>query len=122
MPPPLLDALVPNLILQPLAENAVEHGVSRLEHGTGQIEIAARREGTALVVTLRDNGPGLSDEHEGERGGGVGLRNVRARLDALYGDAARLDLAPADGGGSVATVTLPYHTAADLRTSARADG
>ncbi|MEP0548605.1 MAG: sensor histidine kinase [Rhodothermales bacterium] len=123
VPPPLLDALVPNLILQPLAENAVEHGVSRLEHGTGQVEIAARRDGAMLVVTIRDNGPGLGDDHDGERSerGGVGLRNVRARLGALYGDAAHLTLTTADGGGSVATVTLPYHTASDLRTSARPD-
>ena len=121
VPPALLDALVPNLILQPLAENAVEHGVSRLEDGAGRIEITARREADALVLTIRDNGPGLSDEPEGERDGGVGLRNVRARLDALFGDAAHLALTPADGNGLIAMITLPYHTASDLRTSARTD-
>jgi hypothetical protein len=126
VPPEALDALVPHLILQPLAENAVEHGVSRLETERGRIDIAARREAGRLVVAIRDNGPGL--DAGAERDGGpdrsgqaVGLKNVRARLDALYGDAARLDLAPAEGRGTEATVTLPYHTAADLRTTARSD-
>lgn len=120
VPPETLDALVPNLLLQPLAENAVEHGVSRLEAEPGRIEVVARREAGRLVVTIRDNGPGL--DPGAEREGGVGLKNVRARLDALYGDAARLDLNPADGRGLAASVTLPYHTAADLRTVARSNG
>ena len=120
VPPETLDALVPNLLLQPLAENAVEHGVSRLESEQGRIEVTAQRDAGRLIVTIRDNGPGL--DPGAEREGGVGLKNVRARLDALYGDAARLDLNPADGHGLAASVTLPYHTAADLRTVARSNG
>jgi sensor histidine kinase YesM len=108
-----LDALVPNLLLQPLVENAVEHGVSRLENETGHIEIAARREQDALLLTVRDNGPGFAAP--AERDGGVGLKNVRARLDGLYGEAGHLAVAPAADGGAKAVVTLPYHTAADLR-------
>ncbi len=119
VPPEALDALVPNLILQPLAENAVEHGVSRLETDAGRITVSARREAGRLLISIRDNGLGLDPGDE--RDGGVGLKNVRARLDALYGDAARLDLAPTDGRGTEARVTLPYHTAADLRTVARTD-
>ena len=118
MPLDTLDALVPNLILQPLVENAVEHGASKVETGA-LIEISARREDALLVLTVRDNGPGL--DGAAEREGGVGLRNTHARLDALYGDAARLDLV-SDMGFTEATVTLPYHTAADLRTTARTDG
>ena len=102
----LLGALVPPLVLQPLAENAVEHGVSRLAGETGRITVAARRDAGRLVLSVADNGPG----RRGPDGRGVGLANTRARLAALYGDAARLDLADAPGGGTVATVTIPYQT------------
>ena len=120
VPPELLDALVPNLLLQPLVENAIEHGVGRLE-GTGCIELEAWCEPIGgppqrLVLAVRDNGPGLAT-HDG-RGGGVGLANTRARLDALYGTAADLTLRPAPGGGVVAEVEFPYHTADDLRAAA----
>ena len=111
-----LEALVPNLILQPLVENAVEHGVSRVEAGAGRLVIRAAREAGRLVLTVADNGPGLSGA--ADRAGGVGLRNTRARLDALYGDAQTLTLEPAAGRGTVATITLPFHTAADLRAAA----
>ncbi len=115
----VLDALVPNLVLQPLAENAVQHGISRLEEVGGHIAITARREGETLVLIVRDNGPGLSPEaaapaRDGARDGGLGLANTRQRLAALYGDAAGLTLAPASGGGTEARVHLPYHTADDL--------
>jgi LytS/YehU family sensor histidine kinase len=110
-----LDALVPTLILQPLVENAVEHGASRIEEGMGRIEIGAHREGDDLVLIVRDNGPGL--EANGDRSiGGVGLRNTRARLDGLYGAAGTLRLEGAVEGGLRAVVTLPYHTSADLHT------
>ncbi|MDP9195071.1 MAG: sensor histidine kinase [Acidobacteriota bacterium] len=97
------DALVPNLILQPIVENALEHGVNR-SAGEGQIEIAARRDGERLVLTVRDNGPGL----EAQNASGVGLANTRARLEQLYGDRASLELRDAEGGGVLAQITLPY--------------
>lgn len=109
------DALVPNLILQPLVENAIRHGVEKLT-GEGRIEIAATREGDAVVLTVRDNGPGLVPG-DGGAGGGVGLRNTRARLEQLYGAAQRFTLEPAPGGGVLAEVRLPYHTRAELRTA-----
>jgi len=110
----LLDALVPNLILQPLVENAIEHGVSEMEEG-GHIEIAARREGDDLVLSVRDNGPGM-DQEIPLRENGVGLRNTRERLEGMYGDAGSLLLEAAEAGGLQAVVTLPYHTGGDLRT------
>lgn len=113
--PDLLDALVPNLILQPLVENAVEHGVSGLEDG-GRIDIVARREGNDLILSVHDNGPGIGPEVP-LRENGVGVRNTRERLEGMYGDAGRLVLEPAEGGGLRAVVTLPYHTAGDLRTT-----
>ena len=108
--PGALDALVPNLILQPLVENALEHGVNRVSED-GRIAIAAHRDGEQLVLSVQDNGPGLDAENES----GVGLANTRARLAQLYGDQARLLLTSGDEGGVIAAITLPYHTAADLR-------
>jgi two-component system LytT family sensor kinase len=98
------EALVPNLILQPIVENALEHGVNRAS-GDGRISITVRREGDRLVLTVRDNGPGLDAPNES----GVGLANTRARLEQLYGDRASLKLASAEGGGVVAEILLPYH-------------
>jgi two-component system LytT family sensor kinase len=104
--PAATDALVPNLILQPIVENALEHGVSRAR-GEGRVEIAAERRGDELVLTVRDNGPGLDES----TGSGVGLTNTRTRLAELYGERAKLDLAPAAGGeGTIARITLPWHT------------
>jgi len=114
VPSNLLDALVPNLILQPLVENAIEHGVSGLEDG-GRIVIGARRDGDDLILNVRDNGPGIDPEMP-LRKNGVGLRNTRERLEGMYGDTGRLVLDPAEGGGLLAVITLPYHTAGDLRT------
>src|SRR5690349_8881267 len=99
-----LDALVPNLVLQPIVENALEHGVNRAT-GDGRVSIAARRDGTRLVLSVRDNGPGLDAKNES----GVGLANTRARLEQLYGAAASLSLSSADGGGVLAEIALPYH-------------
>ena len=113
----LHDALVPNLILQPLVENAVKHGVSKTE-GTGRIEIAARRAGECLYLSVTDNGPGLTGAPPTDLDGGVGLANTRGRLEGLYGDAQALTFETADGGGLVVHIALPYHTAADLLTTA----
>jgi len=98
-----LDVPVPSLILQPIVENALEHGASRAA-GDGKIEIDAHRDGGRLVLSVRDNGPGV---REGE--GGIGLSNTRARLEQLYGSAASLTLASAPDGGAIATITIPMH-------------
>lgn len=108
----LLEALVPNLILQPIVENALEHGASRTL-GEGRVEIAAHREGDDLVLSVRDNGPGLA---EGATKGGVGVRNTEERLEQLYGEAGSLSIRSADGGGVIAQIRLPFHTAHDLKT------
>lgn len=120
--PAALDALVPNLILQPLVENAITHGVGRLPVAqVGIVEVQARREGDEVVLTVRDNGPALDDATVLARDGGVGLRNTRERLAQLYGAAGELALTAAPGGGVLATLTLPYHTRADLHAAAAAD-
>jgi LytS/YehU family sensor histidine kinase len=98
-----LEAKVPNLILQPIVENALEHGASRAV-GEGVVRIAARRDGDRVVITVRDNGPGV-----GGRGVGVGLGNTRARLAQLYGDAAGVALTTAPDGGALAEIVIPFH-------------
>jgi two-component system, LytTR family, sensor kinase len=103
--PATLDARVPNLILQPIVENALEHGASRTK-GEGTIVISSERRGDVLVLTVRDNGPGLRDESPL----GVGIGNTRARLAQLYGDAGTLTLASPPEGGTVAEIALPFRT------------
>jgi two-component system LytT family sensor kinase len=117
--PNVSDALVPTLILQPLVENAVKHGVSKVA-GVGRIEIRALRDADdRVVLSVRDNGPGLDGGAHAPREEGVGLANTRARLEQLYGADQSLTLrSSSDGVGLVAEVTLPYHTRADLRAAA----
>jgi LytS/YehU family sensor histidine kinase len=109
--PDVREALVPNLVLQPIVENAVLHGVARVQ-GDGHIEIEAARDHGVVVFRVRDNGPGL--DPDAADAGGVGIRNTRARLDQLYGDAATFTLRRDDVGGTVAELRIPYHTRADL--------
>lgn len=101
------DVWVPNLVLQPLVENAVRYAIAP-RAAAGRIIVSARRSGDSLVLTIADDGPGIN---RGRNGAGLGIPNTRARLQRLYGTAGRLDLAPAPGGrGTVATVTLPYRS------------
>jgi two-component system, LytTR family, sensor kinase len=111
-------ALVPNLILQPLVENAIRHGVEKLEGG--RIDIEARREGERLHISVRDNGPGAGEDAEATATG-LGLRNTRARLEQLYGTEQELSM-HRDERGFAVEVRLPYHTRDDLRTSGVAAG
>jgi sensor histidine kinase YesM len=102
-------ALVPYLLLQPLVENAVRHGIAPLESG-GSIALAAVRENGMLRVTIRDDGMGLGRSAPRDRQG-IGLESVRARLAHLYGPAHRFDLSPAAPRGTVVNLELPYRTA-----------
>jgi len=104
--PSVARAAVPRFLLQPLVENALRHGIAR-RGDAGVVEIAGRREGETLVLTVRDDGPGLPGVRE--PAGGVGLSNTRERLEALYGRRASLEVVNAEGGGAIATVRLPYH-------------
>jgi signal transduction histidine kinase len=111
--PGALDALVPNLILQPLVENAIKHGVSKIDEA-GRIEIGAKRIGERLVLTVRDNGPPIGDAVL-RAGEGVGLRNTRERLLELYGTEQSLSLSAAGDEGVIAEVKIPFHKRTDLR-------
>jgi LytS/YehU family sensor histidine kinase len=106
VPDQLLDARVPSLILQPLVENAIRHGIAR-RTASGRLTVTAEQSGDRLVLQVIDDGPGL--QPAGPNGTGVGLRNTRARLQQLYGQQQRLDLRNGDSAGTVATIELPYH-------------
>jgi two-component system, LytTR family, sensor kinase len=103
--PTTLDARVPNLILQPLVENSIRHGIAARE-ASGRIEVRAGREGEMLRLEVYDNGPGLvSDSREG-----VGLANTRARLEQLYGERHYFGMGNSPAGGSLVTVKIPFVT------------
>lgn len=109
--PEALEAQVPNLILQPLVENAMRHAVAvRATEST--VEIRAGRNNGQLEIQVRDDGPGL-DEENGGAAGGIGLSNTRARLDKLYGAAHRFRLSKAQGGGLLVTISIPFHREGD---------
>lgn len=108
----LLDVLVPNLVLQPLVENAIKHGIER-QRRAGVIRVGARLDGPDVVLTVRDNGPGLRAVTPGPRGHGIGLSNTRRRLEQLYGTRQELVMRNADGGGTEVEVRLPYRLAND---------
>jgi len=107
--PEALDARLPNLILQPIVENAIRHGISR-RTSAGRIEIEAHRLNGTLQVQVTDNGPGLaSDSNSGTIvKAGVGLANTQARLKQLYGDRHRLDLSNATSGGLTVILEIPF--------------
>ena len=114
----LSDALIPTLILQPLVENAIKHGVSQVEY-QGIIDIKVWREKEYLHLAVSDNGPGkkpISDQQS--RSGGIGLQNTRERLEMLYGNNHQFLIASPTNGGFTATIVLPYHTQNDYFLSA----
>ncbi len=104
--PDTLDAEVPRLILQPLVENAIKHGVSR-RVGPGTIRIASWREDDVLCLEVRDNSAGVAAAAPAPAGAGVGLSNTRARLECLYGQAQSLEFAEGADGLAVC-MRLPF--------------
>lgn len=101
-----MDAQLPHLLLQPLVENALQHGLAR-RPGRGSLQVRAHRQEGLLCLEVEDDGVGLPDPCPE----GVGLANTRARLRARYGSAAALSLRPGDSGGVVARVELPWEAA-----------
>lgn len=107
--PAARDALVPRLLLQPLVENAIVHGLSP-RPGPGRVWVSADRAEGRLRLEVRDDGVGWGAASAGE---GVGIGNTRARLRALYGDGQRLLLDDAPGGGARVRVELPFTPATE---------
>jgi sensor histidine kinase YesM len=114
VPEDLRDLSVPPLILQPLVENAVKHGIAPLRHG-GEIAVTAVRSGepSRLIVRVADTGPGLSaGEVLQRRRNGVGLNNVERRLQCYYGAAASITFQSCPGRGTFVELALPAATPA----------
>jgi len=106
IPVELGDAQVPNLLLQPLVENAIKHGVSKRVAG-GEIRVAGARYDDTLRLTVYNDGPWVREDLE-TTSDGVGLGNLRTRLQILHGDRSELLLRPVDTGGVEVVVTLPF--------------
>ena len=109
-----LDARVPNLILQPIVENAIRHGITP-RSGPGEIEIRAKLKDEILFIRVRDNGPGLTSNRnaEGLFGKGLGLTNTQTRLNHLYGDRHHFEIADDPAGGLAVTLEIPLETEND---------
>jgi two-component system LytT family sensor kinase len=110
--PATLDVAVPQMVLQPVGENAIRHVVGKCS-SPGRVKISAVRLNDALELRVQDDGPGFLSE--GFAGGQpnanqrIGIANTRARLQQLYGEQARLTTGNAQPRGAVVTITLPYH-------------
>jgi len=103
----VLDAMVPNLILQPIVENAVIHGVSKIA-ASGRISLYAEKQNNTLVIDVTDNGPGLP---EGDFGAlsRTGVTNTKARLTQLYGNSGSVNFITPDNGGLTVRLSIPFH-------------
>jgi LytS/YehU family sensor histidine kinase len=102
--PDTLELDVPSLIIQPLVENAIRHGIEP-QARPGRIAVEARRDGATLLLVVRDNGAGQPPG--GFTREGIGLANTRARLRELYGDRHRFELANHSAGGLEVRLTIP---------------
>src|SRR5262249_1471318 len=104
--PATLGAAVPNMILQPIVENAIEHAVEPRED-TGRIEFESLRNESWLVLSVSDNGSGNAEKSDEQRFERIGLGNSRERLRKLYGEQQRIDLVRNAMGGITARIFLP---------------
>jgi len=109
--PKSLDALVPGLLLQPVVENAIRHGMNG-SHRVSKIVITTTRDPYHLLLTVADDGPGLEEVAPTTPKEGIGLANIRRRLEQLYGSDHRFTLANRAEGGVVATIQIPFRPAA----------
>jgi hypothetical protein len=113
-PAELLSAQIPSLILQPMVENAIKHGIAKRAHG-GAIRIAAARSNGTLTLSVYNDGPSLPAAGATSPSG-IGILNVRTRLQSLYGDGFDLSLHNQKPGGVEASVSVPFVAAAGIET------
>lgn len=105
IPADLLDTQVPNLLLQPLVENAIKHGVAQRVAG-GNVRVTGARRDGSVCLSVYNDGPGFPDDWQ-TKGAGVGLANLRTRLQILHGEASELQMRRAGADGVEVLVTLP---------------
>jgi two-component system, LytTR family, sensor kinase len=111
--PETLDARVPHLVLQPLVENAIRHGIApRIEPGRVEISATSESDGRFLHLEVRDNGPGLDRASPARTRKGVGLANIQSRLEQLYDGEHRFALENHPEGGAVVRISLPFRRGA----------
>lgn len=106
VPRELFPAQVPSLILQPMVENAIKHGIAKRSQG-GAIRVTAVRSNGRLALRVYNDGPGLAADWE-QTPPGIGISNVRTRLRGLYGDAFELSMRNQDPGGVEVAVSVPF--------------
>jgi len=102
-----LDALVPNMILQPLVENAVKYGIAS-RPTPGHLAIRAKSLGGTLRLEVADDGPGVGPARAGTGAKGIGIANTRARLQQLYGKSHLFDFSQPPGGGTQVRIEIPF--------------
>jgi two-component system LytT family sensor kinase len=120
--PASLDVLVPSMMLQPLVENSIKHGLSPKVEG-GSIILRSRVDGERLVVEVEDDGVGISgagflEVPSGLGGSGIGMANVAERLKVLFGDTARLVVNNSPSGGTIVRISLPIYQAHEVAQGA----
>jgi two-component system LytT family sensor kinase len=105
-----LDVMVPSMLLQPLVENSIKHGLSSMVEG-GSIYLRSRLADTGLVIEVEDDGVGMSASPSlgstSTQGTGIGMANISERLQVLYGDAARMTIDSQEGKGTLVRIRLP---------------
>jgi len=111
-----LDVMVPSMLLQPLVENSIKHGLSR-KLGPGQITIRSARERGLTVIEVADDGIGMSGERLTQPTSGIGLSNVRERLRVIYGAHCQLKLTSEPGQGTCARMEIPDLTVLQAATA-----
>ena len=111
-----LETFVPSMIVQPLVENAVKHGISKRLEG-GRIIIRAHSDNDQTIIEIEDNGTGLPQESQEEPGLGIGLTNVNERLQVIYGEKCQLRLTRIPGRGTLARLEIPQVDLSYLRAS-----
>jgi signal transduction histidine kinase len=109
--PAALHGRVPNLILQPIVENALKHGLSKIS-GVGRLRIRAKSVGGKLFLRVLDNGPGIANGGRPRLNEGIGITNTKRRLDQAYGPDHIFSISNADGGGCQVTIELPMRLSA----------
>ncbi|MGC2256894.1 MAG: histidine kinase [Candidatus Sulfotelmatobacter sp.] len=108
--PESLDVMVPSMLLQPLVENSIKHGLASKVEG-GSIHLRSRLSGSGLVIEVEDDGVGMAASQAPDsvsiRGAGIGMANISERLQVLYGDAARMTIDSHEGKGTLVRIRLP---------------
>jgi LytS/YehU family sensor histidine kinase len=115
LPADLAGQRLPPLLLQPIVENSIKHGLEPKLEG-GSIEVSASRDANELLLDVRDSGLGMGEAAPSSATGGFGMAQVRERLQTAYGSAATLDFMPMNGPGTWVRIRLPLQADGDLKT------